>query len=276
MISYAYPLLQRWLKAGYAVVRTDYEGLGTPGAHPYLIGRSEGYSMLDAVRAARKLDKRLGRRVIISGHSQGGQSALWAASLAPKWTPELKVRGTVALAPVSHLAEQVPLLSSLKEPGGLSGLAAMILRGIDVAAPQLGVPGVLGERAAALYPLTLTACLPQLDAPSAYGGVAPADLIRPDADKGPITAALGVREDPEDLKIRTPVRIQQGEADATVFKAFTDPLVADYRKRGVKVTYKTYKGVDHGGAVKNASSARDATSYIREPPALTGGVPSDG
>src|SRR3954451_17425441 len=36
--SYAYPLLQRWLKAGYAVVRTDYEGLGAPGAHPYLIG----------------------------------------------------------------------------------------------------------------------------------------------------------------------------------------------------------------------------------------------
>ena len=263
LISYAYPLLQRWLKAGYAVVRTDYEGLGTPGPHPYLIGRSEGYSMLDAVRAARKLDKRLGRRVIISGHSQGGQSALWAASLAPRWTPELKVRGTVALAPVSHLAEQVPLLAGLKDPGGLSGLAAMILRGIDVAAPQLGVPGVLGQRAAELYPLTLTACLPQLDAPSAYGGVAPADLIRPDADKGPITAALGVRADPEDLKIRTPVRIQQGEADTTVYKAFTDPLVADYRKRGVKVTYKTYKNVDHGGAVKNARSAKDATSYIK-------------
>ena len=82
LISYAYPLLQRWLKAGYAVVRTDYEGLGTPGDHPFLIGRSEGYSMLDAVRAARKLDKTLGRRVVIAGHSQGGQAALWAASLA--------------------------------------------------------------------------------------------------------------------------------------------------------------------------------------------------
>src|SRR3954454_7475389 len=46
--AYAYPLLQRWLKSGYAVVRTDYEGLGTPGAHPYLIGRSEGRSVLDS------------------------------------------------------------------------------------------------------------------------------------------------------------------------------------------------------------------------------------
>ena len=116
-INYAYPLLQRWLKAGYAVVRTDYEGLGTPGEHPYLIGRSEGYSMLDMVRAARKLDKHLGKQVIISGHSQGGQSALFAASLAPKWTPELKVRGTVALAPVSHLAEQLPLLGGAHGAG---------------------------------------------------------------------------------------------------------------------------------------------------------------
>ena len=262
LINYAYPLLQRWLKAGYAVVRTDYEGLGTPGDHPYLIGRSEGYSMLDMVRAARKLDKRLGRRVIIAGHSQGGQAALWAASLAPKWTPELKVRGTVALAPVSHLGEQSPLLANLKEPGGLSGLASMILRGLDIGAPQLGVSGDLGDRAAALYPLTLTKCLPQLNAADSYGSVAPADLLRSGVDTGPIAAALTQRADPDALKIRTSLRIQQGEADATVFKAFTDQLVAGY-SAGVKLAYKTYPGVDHGGAVKDAKSAQDATSYIR-------------
>ena len=72
-------MLGRWLKAGYAIVRTDYEGLGTPGDHPYLIGRSEGHSVLDAARAARKLDSGIGKRVVIAGHSQGGQSALWAA-----------------------------------------------------------------------------------------------------------------------------------------------------------------------------------------------------
>jgi len=263
LIDYAYPLLQRWLKAGYAVVRTDYEGLGTPGDHPYLIGRSEGYSMLDAVRAARKLDRRLGRRVIIAGHSQGGQAALFAASLANRWTPELKVRGTVALSPVSHLSDQLPLLKALTEPGGLSGLAAMILRGIDEAAPALGVSAGLSERAAALYPQTLTRCLGQLGAADSFGSVAPAELLRPDVDTAPITAALAQRADPDELRIRTPVRIQQGTDDSVVFKAFTDPLVADYRRRGVKVSYKTYEGVDHGGAVTNARSARDATSYIR-------------
>jgi dipeptidyl aminopeptidase/acylaminoacyl peptidase len=75
-------LLERWLKAGYAVVRTDYEGLGTPGEHPYLIGVSEGRSVLDMVRAARRLDPSVGNRVVIAGHSQGGPAALWAASRA--------------------------------------------------------------------------------------------------------------------------------------------------------------------------------------------------
>ena len=261
--SYAYPLLQRWLKAGYAVVRTDYTGLGTPGDHPYLIGRPEGESVLDAVRAARSLDKRLGKRVAIAGHSQGGQAALFAAALAPKYTPDLKIRGTVAFAPVSHLSEQTALLPGLKSPSGLSGLVAMILRGIDIARPSLNVAGMLNDPAAALYPTTLTQCLGKLSSTSSFGSIAPADLIRQGTDLGPATTALSQLDDPEDLQIRTPLQIQQGTADQTVFQTFTDQTVAAYKQRGIKVTYKTYQGVDHGGAVKDAHSAADATKYIR-------------
>ena len=47
-----------------------------------------------------------------------------------------------------------------------------------------------------------------------------------------------------------------------MFKTFTDQLVAGYSKK--KLTYKTYPGVNHGGAVTNARSAKDATSYIRK------------
>src|SRR6478735_5595454 len=137
--NYDSPLLNSWLKAGYAVVRTDYEGLGTPGEHPYLIGVSEGRSVLDMARAARKLDPSLSKDVVISGHSQGGHAALWAASLSKKYTPDLKLKGTVAFAPANHIGEQGALLRSLTEPSGLSGLASMIVRGIDIANPSLGI-----------------------------------------------------------------------------------------------------------------------------------------
>jgi fermentation-respiration switch protein FrsA (DUF1100 family) len=139
----------------------------------------------------------------------------------------------------------------------------MILRGIDIARPSAGVPGLLGDQAAALYPQTLTACLGPLASPSSFGAIAPADLLRQGADLSPLLTALTQLDDPEDLKIRTPVQIQQGTADQTVFKAFTDPLVDAYEQRGIKVTYKTYEGVSHAGAVTDAHSAADATKYVR-------------
>ena len=109
LTTYNQKLLDGFLKAGYAVVSTDYEGLGTPGVHPYLIGKSEGRSTLDMIRAARELDPRIGRRIAITGHSQGGHAALWAAALAHSWTPELKLRATVPFAPASHIADQAKL-----------------------------------------------------------------------------------------------------------------------------------------------------------------------
>jgi hypothetical protein len=43
------------VEAGYVVAMTDYEGLGTPGRNPYLVGESEGRGVLDAAKAAAQL-----------------------------------------------------------------------------------------------------------------------------------------------------------------------------------------------------------------------------
>jgi pimeloyl-ACP methyl ester carboxylesterase len=258
--GYEEPLLNRWLKAGYAVVRTDYEGLGTPGDHPYLIGVSEGRSVLDMVRAARKLDRRIGRRVVIAGHSQGGHAALWAASLARRWTPELTLRGTVAFAPASHLGDQAALLRALTSPSpGLSALASLIIRGIDIARPDLNIQAGLSDRARVLYPDIATTCLRDLAAPTSFGGLAPAELLRPDAAVEPVVAALNAN-DPETLTIRGPVRIEQGLDDTTVFPNFTQSLVSEIKAR---VTYKTYRGLDHGEIVTTRAPANDATDFVR-------------
>jgi pimeloyl-ACP methyl ester carboxylesterase len=262
LISYAYPLFNSWLKKGYAVVRTDYSGLGTPGDHPFLNGDSEGYGVLDMVRAARSSDPRIGKRVVIAGHSQGGQAALFAASLAPKWTPELTVRGTVAFAPVSHLSEQLPLARALKDPGPLTAFAVMIARGLDLADPALHVPSALSDKAAPLYPQVNQRCLPDLRAADSFGPIAPAEIFRDGADLTPAAHALDRLDDAENLTIRTPVRIEQGTADTTVLPPFTDQLAQALEKRGTPLVYKKYDGVDHGGAVVAAAPSADATSYI--------------
>jgi pimeloyl-ACP methyl ester carboxylesterase len=256
--GYDHPLLQRWVKAGYAVVRTDYEGLGTPGPHPYLIGKSEGRSVLDAVLAARQAVPDIGKDVVIAGHSQGGQAALFAASLAKAWTPSLKVRGTVAFAPVSHLGEQGTALRGVTTTS-LTPLAAMILRGIDVANPSLNVGSLLSPQAAALYPQVDAKCLPNLGKPDSFGALPTSGLIRPDADIAPVVAALSAQGDPEGLKVPAPLLIEQGTADTTVFPVFTQQT-AD----ALKATYKTYAGLNHGTVVTSAKPQTDATAFVKK------------
>ena len=46
--------LNRWLKEGFAVVATDYEGLGVAGPHLLINNPMLAYSILDSGRAALK------------------------------------------------------------------------------------------------------------------------------------------------------------------------------------------------------------------------------
>ncbi len=89
---------------GYAVVATDYPGLGTAGVHPYLVGVSEGRAVLDSIRAARALIG-ASNRFAVWGHSQGGHAALWTGELAATYAPELDLVGIAAAAPASELAQ---------------------------------------------------------------------------------------------------------------------------------------------------------------------------
>jgi len=84
------------LAKGWAVVVTDYPGLGTPGPHLYNVGIAEGYAVLDSLRAAARLPEAglsATAPVAIEGYSQGGGAADWAAQQQPRYAPELRLAG---------------------------------------------------------------------------------------------------------------------------------------------------------------------------------------
>ena len=98
------PLANKLLDQGYVVTATDYEGQGTPGRHPYIVGESEGRGVLDIVKTARQMPEvDAGPRYVIWGHSQGGHAALYAGHIAAQWAPDLELVGVVAGAPPSQL-----------------------------------------------------------------------------------------------------------------------------------------------------------------------------
>jgi len=87
------------LKAGYAVLVSDYQGYTTGKTPTYLAGASQGHAVLDIVRAAFQLPTaglQSNAKTAIWGYSQGGQSAAWAAQQKSAYAPELNLVGVAA------------------------------------------------------------------------------------------------------------------------------------------------------------------------------------
>ena len=93
------------IRSGYVVVAPDYPGLGSSTTHPFLVGNDTAYSVLDAVRAAREIPGAAsGSSFAVWGESQGGHAALWTATAARAYAPDLTLVGTAAAAPPTDLA----------------------------------------------------------------------------------------------------------------------------------------------------------------------------
>jgi hypothetical protein len=112
------PTVAALIDAGYLVTATDYQGLGlrdtdrppsdsTIGRyddyHPFLDSTTEGYNVIDSVRAARKLVPAASDTFAVWGTGQGGQAAWAANELATDYRGVLKLAGAVAVAPTAAL-----------------------------------------------------------------------------------------------------------------------------------------------------------------------------
>ena len=254
--TYVFGEFTAWLKAGYAVAQTDYEGLGTQGPHPYLIGHSEGRGVDDMALAAHRLVSAIGTRFAIAGHSQGGQAALFAAADAPSWVPAMRLLAVDADAPASHISTQIKAAAALTTPSGLSALGAEIVSGAGAVSAKVTLRGLLSDAAQPFVGQLQTRCEQQLGQKDSFGSLAPSQLLRPGADVGALLAVTD-GENPA-LRIRVPVLLNQGDADQTVFKTFTDQLSSELKALGDDVTYTIYPGVSHGGIVAASQAAFSA------------------
>lgn len=258
-VSYIDGVLNGWLDAGYAVARTDFQGLGTPGVHPYLVGTAAGRDVLDIARVARQLGPKVSNKYLIAGHSQGGHAALFAAGLATKWTPELKLRGTASYAPGSHLKTMAMLLPALTTPNELSGIAGMLFRGASTAYPSLDPQTMLSDEALQFYPDTDKECLDRLSQPDSLGSLAPSKLLRAGVDPTPLYEVLD-QQNPA-VTTAAPILLLQGTNDTATLPSLTDMLNGELVDLGNTVDYKVYPGLDHWVLVDEAQP--DVLGFFR-------------
>lgn len=250
-------VIDTWVSKGYAVVRTDYVGLGTPGGHPYLDGGSEADAVIDILRAARQLDPSIGARWVVAGHSQGGQATLFTAAEAAAQAPDLPLLGAVAIAPGGvHVGDAVAGLASGQGSEALEAFLPVILLGAQSAGVDVVPDQVLADQALPGLAVGRAQCLGQGREIAAV----PLDAyLRPGADLTGVVDYLD-QQDPRTVTPRVPVMVAQGTADTVVPPAGTLELVQKYCAAGLDVDLRQYDGQDHRGAV--TASKDDAQQYV--------------
>jgi pimeloyl-ACP methyl ester carboxylesterase len=245
---------------GYAVVATDYEGLGTPGPHPYVVNIAEAQNVLDSIRAAERLPGTglsPATKTVVWGHSQGGGAAALTAELAPHYAPEVRLVGVAVGAPATELADlDVPLRTS-----PFFGYVLMVASGFRAAYPNLPFDQALTPRGVAELDLVQAECSSE-SVGRLRGAKASDYLARPVADVPALRAVLddnsaGHRPTP------VPMFVYQGGADEQIPVATSARMVQRMcAAGGYTVIRKVYPGVGHSQAAFVA--APDVLNYFAD------------
>ncbi|MGA2999446.1 alpha/beta hydrolase family protein [Bradyrhizobium sp.] len=248
------PAVDRIVKAGWVIVATDYSFAEKNGPHPYLLGEGEARAGLDSVRAARKMPElKLSDRAAVWGHSQGGQSALWTGIVGPRYAPDVKIVGVVAIAPG---ADMTALLSANVELDHWLGpyVASSYSRFYpDIKFEQAVRPEVF---AAAREMTKLCGFLPAEDARKF------AELLK--TFEGPALAtannpmlAARIAQNTASKPIAAPLLIAQGMTDTIVTPAVTERYVDGRCYTGQRLEYWTFIDHDHNGIVQPGSKIEE-------------------
>lgn len=253
--------LGHWLDQGYAVVASDYQGLGTPGGHPYLATKPEAYSVLDAIRAVQADPTfSIGKPVVLVGQSQGGGAAFATAGEAATYAPELDIRGTVATGTPYFTADAAP---AVRDPNAVSGVLAYsmyIMYLGEQADPLFKIADYSSVPGRDFFESTRTQCLMDTWKKIETEKMTQAKLFT--ADPSSTTAKFFPLMMYSTLKLKGPVFMGTGGMDKDVPPPGQTRLFNDACKAGTVIEHHIYDKLDHSGTVNG--SLADSTPFVKK------------
>jgi pimeloyl-ACP methyl ester carboxylesterase len=264
-----YDIAPELAAAGYVGVSTDYEGLGPPGVHPYLVGPSEGRGVLDIVKAAQQIEEAgAGKRVVVWGRSQGGHGALFAGEIAPTWAPELDLYGVISAAPASEFNAIIQSGTFLP---GARGFIWQLAIGFEASYAELSIGDIFTADALAAIEMLFEeeAC------GSEFGEVA-AGFEGAGFATSPLDLPAWVKRldenSPGNIATSVPIWLIQGEADMVVPVLLTNVLAERLCEIGNEVEYEVFPGFGHDDSTRMNMAdmlAWTADRFAGEPAART-------
>lgn len=256
-LDYEGPLVQDLVRRGWAVAITDYQGLGTDGEHPYVVGQALGRNVLDMARAAIRLPEAglsSTTKVGVWGYSEGGAAAAWAGQLQLEYAPDLQLMAVAAGGIPADLTKVARYVNG----GPFSGLQMMAAIGLDEAYPELDLDAKLNARGVTQREMLRQSCL--------FDG-----LLRTANTRASQTTNTDVLQDPSwivrmeenklgKLAIKVPTYLYHGLFDQAVPYGQAKSLRDMYCRQGMQVMWSTHALAEHITALY--AGAGQAMSFL--------------
>lgn len=257
--------LGHWLDQGYAVVASDYVGLGTPGLLSYLNGPATARAIVDSVIAAHGSDLPLSPTWALVGQSQGAGAALNTAVLATDLGAPagLDYRGVVATgapANIEHIFQWGgPGFPPVNLPTGLNLYAMYILAGFRDQHPELDINSLLTPAGRDMVDAAETLCYAAMREKVGSFQVSQG-LARPLKDIPDVFGKLQRYMGTPAVGYDRPIFLGQGLLDMDVPAPSALSLAAEMALNHQPLEFRVYPDQDHSGTVYAATP--DATAFL--------------
>lgn len=248
--------LMPMVAAGFAVVATDYHGLGTEGPHQYVNKTAQAHDVVYSIPAARAAVSSLGAQWVVDGHSQGGLAA-WGVAEAEYVRRDPDYLGAVSVAGVAREAD---FFSHLSNTPGVGFYLAFMAAGIHARYPEFNPQTLVSDSVLEHYDdVTTKGCF--YYGYATYAGLPTGTLLRPKWEKSVWIHRFFEGNVVGNAPVGGPLFVIAGEADQTVPIVAVRAAVKKICASKQTVTFRSYPGLDHDPTMEK--STPDQLEWIR-------------
>ena len=244
------PLLAMYANLGYAVVATDYSGLGADSGKPVLDMQSNALDVIYSVLAARAAVPQIGPKWIAVGPFQG---ALAAVAVAESEVRDPNYLGSVA---TSGVADAQPAYErfALRSPSS-NRMLLVLASTVKALYPEFQVSDMLKDAALPAYQRVTQACGGETEPEFSN------EMLKPGWENNRFVKEFFSRNTPGQKRALSPLLVISGEVDPAIPSDMSERTVARMCKQGGRILFLKYPDVDASGVM--GASVADQISWIK-------------
>lgn len=239
------PVLSMYVNMGYAVVATDYVGLGTTFRNAFIDGPSNASDVIYAISAARRAIPQLGAKWVAIGEEDGGAAVVMVAEMESE-LGDAGYLGSIAIAGAMDLRTEIEQLH-----GEWHENLAALAYGVQSVYPEFRVQDMLTEKAMGIYRRLNQAC----SVPTPSSGVSATSMLQPKWETNSYVQRYIQRNTLGEKPARASLLLIGDERDSAARN-----LAERMCNKGDHIEIENYSGVGPGDLMGESASAQ--TSWI--------------